>query len=89
MNTIIKILSTKKTVATYTNSQARTQCNYANNYYGDQVCVKVKSQHYTSHRDTIITKRGVSACRNPIVLKHSAHSCGYNQHGQEGDTYPM
>ncbi|WP_421132529.1 hypothetical protein [Alteromonas sp. A079] len=43
MNTIIKILSTKKTVATYTNSQARTQCNYANNYYGDQVCVKVKS----------------------------------------------
>ena len=89
MNTIIKILSTKKTVATYTNSQARTQCNYANNYYGDQVCVKVKSQRYTSHRATIITTRGVSACRNPIVLQYSARSCGYNQQGRKANTYPM
>ena len=43
MNTIIKKLSTKKALAAQANSQVRTQCNYANNYYGDQVCVKVKS----------------------------------------------
>lgn len=43
MNTIIKKLSTKKTIPTQANAQVRTQCNYTNNYYGDQVCVKVKS----------------------------------------------
>jgi len=34
MNTIIKKLSTKKTIATQANAQVRTQCNYTNNYYG-------------------------------------------------------
>lgn len=43
MNTLIKKLSSKKTVAAQVNSQVRTQCNYANNYYGDQVCVQVKT----------------------------------------------
>ena len=29
-------------VTTPTNHAVRTHCNYADNYYGDQVCVEVK-----------------------------------------------
>jgi hypothetical protein len=44
MSTLFKKLtSTKKRHAAIAdNSGIQTQCNYADNYYGDQICVAVK-----------------------------------------------
>ena len=44
MSTLFKKLtSTKKRHTAITdNSGVQTQCNYADNYYGDQICVALK-----------------------------------------------
>jgi hypothetical protein len=45
MSTLFKKLTTANSqrVSSITNQTTRTQCNYADNYYGDQVCVEVKA----------------------------------------------
>lgn len=45
MSTLFKKLTTANSqrVSSTTNQTTRTQCNYADNYYGDQVCVEVKA----------------------------------------------
>jgi hypothetical protein len=44
MNALLKRLSTTNNspVASTSNHSVQTRCNYADNYYGDQVCVEVK-----------------------------------------------
>jgi hypothetical protein len=42
-NTLLKSFSSSSRSTSVSGSpQFTTQCNYANNYYGDQVCVEVK-----------------------------------------------
>ena len=45
MSTLFKKLTTANSqrVSSTTNQTTQTQCNYADNYYGDQVCVEVKA----------------------------------------------
>lgn len=45
MSTLFKKLTTANSqrVSSITNQTTQTQCNYADNYYGDQVCVEVKA----------------------------------------------
>jgi hypothetical protein len=41
MNKFIALLTTKKNTLA---KSSRTACNYANNYYGDQMCVAKQSE---------------------------------------------
>lgn len=45
MNTFLKKLSSANghRAPSATNQPVQTRCNYADNYYGDQVCVEVKN----------------------------------------------
>jgi hypothetical protein len=45
MSIFLKKLSTanRERVSSTCNQPVLTKCNYADNYYGDQVCVEVKS----------------------------------------------
>lgn len=45
MGTLIKRLTATNShrVSSTTNKSIQTRCNYADNYYGDQVCVEVKN----------------------------------------------
>ena len=45
MSALFKKLTTANShrVSSTTSQPVRTQCNYADNYYGDQVCVEVKA----------------------------------------------
>ena len=45
MSTLFKKLTTANSqrVSSTMNQTTRTQCNYSDNYYGDQVCVEVKA----------------------------------------------
>ena len=42
MSALLRRLTSKSRNVATVQSDTRTQCNYANNYYGDQVCVAVK-----------------------------------------------
>ena len=43
-NTLLKSFSSNgRSTSVSGSQQIATQCNYANNYYGDQVCVEVRS----------------------------------------------
>ena len=45
MNALLKKLTitTSQRLATTSNQPIKVQCNYTDNYYGDQVCVEVKA----------------------------------------------
>ncbi|GEA08425.1 hypothetical protein KUL42_31860 [Alteromonas sp. KUL42] len=52
MSTLLKKLTTSNShrVSPTTGQSIRMQCNYADNYYGDQVCVEVKSPKLRTNR---------------------------------------
>ena len=52
MSELLKKLTTANShrVSSTKNQPNRTHCNYADNYYGDQVCVEVKSPKLRTNR---------------------------------------